>query len=45
MMSTSWTGDEHGELLIPAHNETIDNIDFARGVIEMTLPEGLIPQE
>ena len=37
--------DEHGELLVPAHDETIDNIDFKRGVIEMTLPEGLIPQE
>ena len=37
--------DKHGELLIPAHEQTIDDIDFERGVIEMTLPEGLIPQE
>lgn len=36
--------EEHGELLVPAHDETIDNIDFERGVIEMTLPEGLIPR-
>jgi len=32
-----------GELLIPAHDETIDHIDFESGVISMTLPEGLLP--
>lgn len=35
---------EHGELLIPAHDETIDQIDFESGVISMTLPEGLLAQ-
>ena len=35
---------EHGELLIPAHDETIDHIDFESGVIRMTLPDGLLAQ-
>ena len=35
--------DIHGELLIPAHEETISNIDFDSQVITMSLPEGLIP--
>ena len=35
---------DHGELLIPAHDETINQIDFASGVISMTLPEGLLAQ-
>lgn len=35
---------EHGELLIPAHDETINRIDFESGVIDMTLPEGLLAQ-
>ncbi len=35
--------DIHGELLIPAHDETISNIDFDSQVITMSLPEGLIP--
>lgn len=34
---------EHGELLVPAHDETIDAIDFEKGVVTMTLPEGLLP--
>ena len=33
----------HGELLIPAHDETIDDIDFDQGVVTMSLPEGLLP--
>ena len=33
----------HGELLIPAHDETIDELDFDAGVIWMSLPEGLLP--
>lgn len=35
---------EHGEVLIPAHDETINQIDFESGVISMTLPEGLLAQ-
>ncbi|MDE2855684.1 MAG: ribosome maturation factor RimM [Chloroflexota bacterium] len=37
--------DEHGEVLIPAHAETILCIDFEAGVITMALPEGLLPTE
>lgn len=33
----------YGELLLPAHAETIDSIDFESQVITMTLPEGLVP--
>jgi len=36
-------GDEYGEVLIPAHDETILNIDFDAGFITMALPEGLLP--
>ena len=35
--------DEFGEVLIPAHDETILNIDFDAQIIHMTLPEGLLP--
>ncbi len=35
--------DDHGELLVPAHDETVTRIDFDAGVVRMTLPEGLIP--
>ena len=34
----------HGELLIPAHDETIEQIDFENGVICMSLPAGLLPE-
>ena len=34
----------HGELLLPAHEETILSIDFETQVIRMSLPEGLIPE-
>ncbi len=37
--------DDHGEVLIPAHAETILSIDFEAGVITMALPEGLLPTE
>ena len=33
----------HGELLLPAHEETIVSIDFASRAITMSLPEGLLP--
>lgn len=33
----------HGELLLPAHDETIVRIDFEARVITMSLPDGLIP--
>ena len=36
-------GAEYGEVLIPAHDETILNIDFDAGLITMALPEGLLP--
>ncbi len=36
-------GDAFGEVLIPAHDETILNIDFSAGTITMSLPEGLLP--
>lgn len=34
---------EFGEVLIPAHGETILRIDFDAETIHMTLPEGLLP--
>lgn len=33
----------HGELLLPAHKETIVSIDFDSRVITMSLPAGLLP--
>lgn len=36
--------EEYGEVLVPAHDETIQNINFETGVITMALPEGLLPQ-
>ncbi len=36
-------GAEYGEVLIPAHDETILNIDFDGSVITMLLPDGLLP--
>ncbi len=35
--------DAFGEVLIPAHEETIVDIDFAAETITMSLPEGLLP--
>lgn len=35
--------DLYGEVLIPAHKETIIKIDFDAGIITMSLPEGLLP--
>ncbi len=35
--------DQYGEVLIPAHDETILNIDFDAQIIHMRLPEGLLP--
>lgn len=37
-------GDAHGELLIPAHEETIVGIDFEAQIVTMTLPDGLISE-
>ena len=34
-----------GEVLVPAHQETIDSIDFESGVVTMTLPEGLLTED
>ena len=34
----------HGELLLPAHAETIVSIDFDSRVITMSLPAGLLPE-
>lgn len=36
-------GEQYGDLLLPAHDETILAIDFDAGVITMLLPEGLLP--
>ena len=36
-------GDRYGEVLIPAHEETIIKIDFDTEIITMSLPEGLLP--
>ncbi|GAB5489847.1 MAG: ribosome maturation factor RimM [Phototrophicaceae bacterium] len=36
-------GREFGEVLLPAHEETIVSIDFEAKLITMTLPEGLLP--
>ncbi len=35
--------DKHGEVLIPAHEETVIKIDFDTEIITMSLPEGLLP--
>lgn len=35
--------EKHGEILIPAHEETIVKIDFDTEIITMKLPEGLLP--
>ncbi len=37
--------DRYGELLIPAHEETIEVIDFEAEVITMCLPDGLLPSD
>ena len=37
--------EEAGDLLLPAHDETIQSIDFENDIIHMTLPEGLLPDE
>ncbi len=36
---------EYGEILIPAHEETIIKIDFDAAIITMSLPEGLLPPD
>ena len=36
-------GERFGEVLVPAHDETITSIDFAGGLVTMTLPDGLLP--
>ena len=38
-------GEQFGEILIPAHEETVEKIDFETEVITMTLPDGLLPEE
>lgn len=38
-------GGEQGELLLPAHDETIVEINFDTETITMNLPEGLLPDE
>ena len=35
--------ERHGDVLIPAHDDTILRIDFEAGRIDMSLPEGLLP--
>jgi len=36
---------QHGELLIPAHGETVINLDFDAETITMSLPEGLLSSD
>ncbi|MGJ3240792.1 MAG: ribosome maturation factor RimM [Anaerolineae bacterium] len=36
-------GREYGEILLPAHDETLINVDFEAGLVTMKLPEGLLP--
>lgn len=36
-------GKEHGELLIPAHDETLIEFDFEARVVIVRLPDGLLP--
>ena len=36
-------GGEYGEVLVPAHGETIQDINFEAGVVTMALPDGLLP--
>lgn len=38
-------GPRYGELLIPAHDETIIELDFENEIVTMTLPEGLLPAD
>lgn len=35
----------YGKLLIPAHEETIVQIDFEEGIILVSLPDGLLPDK
>ncbi len=37
-------GGQFGELLLPAHEETIISIDFEAQMVTMNLPEGLLPE-
>ena len=37
-------GGQFGELLLPAHEETIISIDFEAKMVTMSLPEGLLPE-
>ncbi len=36
---------KYGEILIPAHAETIASIDFDAEIVTMSLPEGLLPAD
>ncbi len=36
--------DTYGELLLPAHDETIVDIDFEAELVTMRLPKGLLPE-
>ncbi len=36
------TSEAHGEILVPAHQDTIVSIDFDTEMIAMTLPDGLL---
>lgn len=38
-------GRAYGEVLIPAHDETIVEIDFDAGVLTVSLPDGLLPDD
>jgi len=36
---------QYGDLLLPAHDETIANIDFDAEMVTMDLPDGIIPSK
>lgn len=37
-------GGPYGELLLPAHDETLLKIDFDAQIVTMSLPDGLLPE-
>lgn len=38
-------GRKYGELLIPAHDETLVDVDVEAGIVTMNLPYGILPGE
>jgi 16S rRNA processing protein RimM len=38
-------GRKYGELLVPAHDETLIDVDVEAGIVTMNLPYGILPNE